>query len=45
VGDLLDKPVSHGGLDLSRYTASFVLLAFIGLCIWLVPQRAAARAH
>ena len=29
VGDFLDKPVSHGGLALSRYTASAALLAFI----------------
>ena len=29
VGDLLDKPQSHGGLALSRYTASLVLLALI----------------
>ena len=45
VGDLLDKPLDHGGLALSRYTASFTLLAVIVACIWLFPQRAAARAH
>ncbi|HVR82444.1 MAG TPA: hypothetical protein VHF02_10255, partial [Luteimonas sp.] len=29
VGDFLDKPASAGGLELSRYTASAVLLVFI----------------
>ena len=41
LGDLLDKPVSAGGLDLSRLYASLVLLAFIAACIWFIPQRAA----
>jgi uncharacterized membrane-anchored protein len=45
LGDLLDKPVEHGGLALSRYTASLVLLALIAAGVWLLPQRAAARAH
>ncbi len=40
VGDLLDKPVSHGGLDLSRPLASAVIAAFIVGCILLLPQRA-----
>ncbi len=40
VGDLLDKPVSHGGLALDRFTASAVLAAFIVLALWLIPQRA-----
>ncbi|MEW6640993.1 MAG: hypothetical protein AB1586_10850 [Pseudomonadota bacterium] len=40
VGDFLDKPLSHGGLALSRYAASAVLAAFIVLCISLLPQRA-----
>ncbi len=40
VGDLLDKPVSHGGLQLSRPLASAVLAAFIIGCIVLLPQRA-----
>ena len=40
VGDLLDKPVSSGGLDLSRYTASAVLAVFILICVTLIPQRA-----
>ncbi|MBI3343783.1 MAG: hypothetical protein HY028_02765 [Gammaproteobacteria bacterium] len=41
VGDFLDKPIASGGLALSRYTASAVLLAFILLCIALFRQRPA----
>jgi len=40
LGDLLDKPVSQGGMHLSRLYASLILLAFIVLCILLIPQRA-----
>jgi uncharacterized membrane-anchored protein len=40
VGDLLDKPIRHGGLDLSRPLASAVIAAFIVGCILLLPQRA-----
>ena len=40
LGDLLDKPHSHGGLALSRYAASAVIAAFIILCLSLLPQRA-----
>ncbi len=40
VGDFLDKPIRHGGLDLSRPLASAVLAAFILGCILLLPQRA-----
>ena len=45
VGDFLDKPVSAGGLDLSRMGASAVLFAFILTCLLLFRQRAAVRAH
>lgn len=45
VGDLLDKPVNAGGMALSRYAASVVLLVFIVGCLMLFPQRAATRAH
>lgn len=45
VGDFLDKPLNAGGLDLSRFTASGVLLAFIVACIFLFPQRASEKAH
>jgi uncharacterized membrane-anchored protein len=44
VGDFLDKPVSAGGLALSRYVASAALIIFIIACIAIFPQRAAARA-
>jgi uncharacterized membrane-anchored protein len=40
VGDLLDKPVSHGGLALSRPFASAALAVFILICIAVLPQRA-----
>lgn len=40
VGDFLDKPLAHGGLALSRYTASAVLAAFIVALVTLLPQRA-----
>jgi uncharacterized membrane-anchored protein len=45
VGDFLDKPISAGGLALSRYLASAVLLGFITLCLAVLPQRAAQEAH
>lgn len=45
VGDFLDKPHAKGGLELSRYTGSIVLLVAIALCILLFPQRPAAKAH
>lgn len=45
VGDFLDKPIASGGLNLSRYTASAVLFAFILTCILMFRQRAAVRAH
>lgn len=40
VGDFLDKPVSHGGLNLSRPIASAVIAIFIIACVLLLPQRA-----
>lgn len=45
VGDLLDKPVAQGGLDLSRYGASATLLLFIVACIIFFPRNAAPQAH
>jgi uncharacterized membrane-anchored protein len=39
VGDFLDKPLDHGGLALSRYTASAALAAFMVACVLLLPQR------
>ena len=40
VGDFLDKPVSDGGLALSRPIASAVIGAFIIVCILVLPRRA-----
>jgi len=40
VGDLLDKPVSDGGLALSRPIASAVIGAFIIACLLVLPQKA-----
>lgn len=45
LGDFLDKPLDHGGLDLSRFTASAILLIFIAGCIHLFPHRPASRTH
>lgn len=45
VGDFLDKPIDHGGLALSRYTASLVLFVTIVICIFVFPHRAAKSAH
>lgn len=45
VGDFLDKPVSAGGLALSRYSASAALLLFIVACLVLFRQRAATKNH
>ena len=45
VGDFLDKPLDHGGLALSRYAGSVVLLLTIVACIALLPQRTARVAH
>jgi uncharacterized membrane-anchored protein len=40
VGDFLDKPVSDGGLALSRPIASAVIAAFIIACLLILPQKA-----
>lgn len=45
VGDFLDKPVTAGGLALSRYSASAALLVFIVACITLLPQKPASEHH
>lgn len=39
VGDFLDKPLDHGGLNLSRPIASAVLIVLIAAAIWVLPQR------
>jgi uncharacterized membrane-anchored protein len=40
LGDLLDKPHDHGGLEISRYVASAILAAIIVALIHILPQRA-----
>ena len=41
----LDKPVDDGGLALSRYGASIVLLVFMIAVIAAFPQKPASRGH
>ncbi|SFW27164.1 COG4705 family protein [Luteibacter sp. UNCMF366Tsu5.1] len=43
-GDFLDKPIDDGGLAVSRYTATAVLLVVMAACLTLFPQRA-VRTH
>jgi uncharacterized membrane-anchored protein len=45
LGDFLDKPLDHGGLNLNRYVASGVLLAFMVVSIRLFRQKPATRQH
>jgi len=40
IGDFLDKPLDHGGLDLSRPIASAAIAVLMIACILLFPQRA-----
>jgi uncharacterized membrane-anchored protein len=40
VGDLLDKPLSQGGMALSRPLATAIIAAFILGCLFVLPQRA-----
>src|ERR1700720_81640 len=44
LGDLLDKPVDHGGFAFSRYTASGILAALIIACILFLPQKAGTHS-
>ena len=45
VGDFLDKPSGEGGLALSRYTASGVLMGLIVFFIFAFSHRPAQREH
>jgi len=45
VGDFLDKPLSEGGLSLSRYAASATLVALMLVGILVFKQRPAKAAH
>jgi uncharacterized membrane-anchored protein len=39
-GDLLDKPISDGGMDISRPLASLIIAVAIIICVLVFPQRA-----
>jgi uncharacterized membrane-anchored protein len=43
LGDLLTKPVAHGGFDLSRPDSSGLIALFMAACILALPQRASAH--
>jgi uncharacterized membrane-anchored protein len=43
-GDLLTKPLAHGGFDLSRPASSGLIAVFIVLCLLALPQRAGRHA-
>jgi uncharacterized membrane-anchored protein len=45
VGDFLDKPIVNGGLAISRYSASALLLVLIVLLILAFPHRPAKSTH
>jgi uncharacterized membrane-anchored protein len=45
VGDFLDKPFDHGGLNFSRPTASLVLMVAILVLLLVLPQRAGVTEH
>jgi uncharacterized membrane-anchored protein len=43
VGDFFDKPLSQGGLNISRPLASAILAGFILVCLLVFPQRAGSH--
>jgi uncharacterized membrane-anchored protein len=43
LGDWLDKPLDEGGLGVSRFYATGILLAIIIACMVLLPQRAGSH--
>jgi uncharacterized membrane-anchored protein len=45
VGDFLDKPIGKGGLEISRFAGSGVILALILVLVFVLPHRAARKAH
>ena len=40
VGDFFDKPLSQGGLNVSRPLATALIAAFMVAAVFLIPQRA-----
>jgi uncharacterized membrane-anchored protein len=45
LGDFLDKPIHSGGLALSRYAASAVLLVFMAASVVIFHEKAAKQHH
>ena len=43
LGDLLTKPLSHGGLNLGRFTSSFVIAAIMIVCILFMSRKAGSH--
>jgi uncharacterized membrane-anchored protein len=43
-GDFFDKPISDGGLNVSRPLASAIIAVFIIICILIFPQRAGSHS-
>ena len=43
LGDLLTKPLSHGGFNLGRFTSSFVIAAVIVVCILFTSRNAGSH--
>ncbi|MDE3059543.1 MAG: hypothetical protein KGJ06_00860 [Pseudomonadota bacterium] len=43
LGDILTKPLDHGGLDLSRFTSSAVIAVFMIICISFTSKRAGSH--
>jgi uncharacterized membrane-anchored protein len=43
-GDLLDKPISDGGMNISRPLASLIIAVAIVICILVFPQRAGSHS-
>ena len=44
VGDLLDKPLGSGGLELSRFAISGLLMVTIAVIVAVFPQKPATGA-
>jgi len=42
-GDFLDKPISDGGLNISRPMASLIIAVAIVICVLVFPQRAGSH--
>jgi len=39
LGDILTKPIDHGGLNLSRFASSYVITAFMIVCILVTSRK------